>query len=58
MMKVRILDQSEFCDGEVLMLTARRLVAIELVVAGPLDLLIWPVMAGGITCCWLRSLVG
>ena len=30
MMKVRILDQCEFCDGEVLMREASRLTAIDL----------------------------
>jgi len=30
MMIVRILDQCEFCDGEVLMHEARRLTAIDL----------------------------
>ena len=29
MMKVRILDQCEFCDGEVSMREARRLIAID-----------------------------
>jgi len=57
MIKVRILDRCEFCDGEVSMRMAIRLTVIELVVAGLLDLFIWPVIAGGLTCCWLRSLV-
>jgi hypothetical protein len=49
MIKVRILDRCEFCDGEVSMREVRCLTAIELVVAGLLDLLIWPVMAGDLT---------
>ena len=49
MMKVRILDQCEFCDGEVSMREVIPLTTVELVVVGLLDLFIWPVMAGDLT---------